>query len=307
MFLADNQVARGRSVLEQAAVEYPQRPEIYVIFGKLALHEGRLTEAWVVMERAEDLAKTFPWSRSQGAELRKDLYAAMAIVAERRGDPAAAGRALSGWLALDPGDGAARRRLGQALFRQGKRADAVKELEQAARDQAGMEPAAITLGQLYSEAKDPAKAAQWMEKAIEEEPRNRKGRLAYAHWLLEQDQPDKARVQAESALELDPAAAEGRLLLGVIQWHLHEYEKAEKILQRLHQESPGSFEASNYLALALAEQPGETRQRQALELAEINARLYPNSSEALETIGRVYYRLGRLDEAEKALRAAVAT
>ena len=42
-----------------------------------------------------------------------------------------------------------------------------------------------------------------------------------------------------------------------------------------------------------------------MEYAEANAKQYPDSAEAASTYGLVLYRLGRLDDAEKALRAAV--
>ena len=40
-----------------------------------------------------------------------------------------------------------------------------------------------------------------------------------------------------------------------------------------------------------------------MQLAEANARLDPNSREAVTTLGWVYYRNGRLEDAERALRA----
>lgn len=70
-------------------------------------------------------------------------------------------------------------------------------------------------------------------------------------------------------------------------------------------ESPGSFTASNQLALV--EQIEGAKRRRGLELAQINARLYPNSGAALSTLGRAYHRHGRLEEAGQTLRSALIT
>jgi tetratricopeptide (TPR) repeat protein len=74
----------------------------------------------------------------------------------------------------------------------------------------------------------------------------------------------------------------------------------------VHLASPANFVASNFLTLALIEQPADVKRQRALELAEIDARLYTNSGAALATAGWVYFRRGRLDDAERSLRAALA-
>ena len=61
----------------------------------------------------------------------------------------------------------------------------------------------------------------------------------------------------------------------------------------------------NQLALVLAEQADDAKRRRALELAELSVRQNPKDADALATLGTVYYRLNRLDEAEKVLQAVV--
>ena len=92
---------------------------------------------------------------------------------------------------------------------------------------------------------------------------------------------------------------------GLIARHLKDYAQAECQFEAVHQESPEDFQAGNQLALALVEQADPAKQQRSLQLAEANVRVYPRSPEALATLGRVYHRLGRRDEAERALQAAV--
>jgi predicted Zn-dependent protease len=84
-----------------------------------------------------------------------------------------------------------------------------------------------------------------------------------------------------------------------------ELGRAEQILQALVRDSPGDAWARSQLALVLAEQADEAKRRQALELAEELARQAPTGADALATLGTVYYRLRRLDEAEKLLQAVI--
>ena len=59
------------------------------------------------------------------------------------------------------------------------------------------------------------------------------------------------------------------------------------------------------LRLVLAEQTGDSNRRRALEMAELSVRQNPKSASALAALGTVYYRLKRLEDAEKVLAATV--
>ena len=82
------------------------------------------------------------------------------------------------------------------------------------------------------------------------------------------------------------------------------YPAAESFFDLALRQSPGNVAVSNNLALALIEQKQASKSRPALEYAEANMKRYPKSPEVASTYGLVLYRLGRLDEAEKALRVA---
>jgi tetratricopeptide (TPR) repeat protein len=124
-----------------------------------------------------------------------------------------------------------------------------------------------------------------------------------AEWLLQQGRGEQAKAHAEIAAELDPDSKEVRLLRGLIARQFKDYPQAEIHFQALHQKSPGDFSASNQLALTLIEQQDKLKQESALQLAEANGRLHPGSVEALSTLGWVYYRLGRLNDAEQILQS----
>src|SRR5438270_1791514 len=94
-------------------------------------------------------------------------------------------------------------------------------------------------------------------------------------------------------------------MLGLAARARKDLARAEPIFAALAQESPGDAWVGNQLALVLAQQDDEAKRRKALELAEGIVRQAPDAPAALATLGTVYYRLHRLDEAEKVLQAVV--
>jgi tetratricopeptide (TPR) repeat protein len=306
LYFLNDQLPEGRAALEQATAENVDHPENYLLWGTVALQEDRTSDAAVHFEKAVGLVKSGKWSEERRRLFLIDYHAGMTAVAERRKDWATAKTALSAWLALAPKQGGARQRLGAVLFRLEQPQEAYEELLRAAQDEPGLEPAAIFMAKLYTERKDLSKAASWMETALKQGPNDPKVLLGYATWLLDQNQAEQAKSYADAVAKLDPDSADIKGVRGLIAWHLKHYEEAENLFQALFLDSPGNFPASNQLVLALIEQPAAAKRRRALQLAEMNARLYPKSGAALGTLGWVYFCQGKLEEAEQTLSQALA-
>jgi tetratricopeptide (TPR) repeat protein len=306
LYLAQNQLGAGRAALETAAAEGPDYPGTYLAFGSLALAEGRSTDALVHFEKAATLARAPAWPEAARRYFFIQSHAGVATVAEQRKDWAAARTALAAWLDLEPHHGKGRQRLGQALFHLGKPTDAARELEAAVKDEPALPPAAVTMGWLYMGRGDLDKAGEWMESAVRQAPKDANAHLGLVALMLRRGDPERAKTHADTAGRLAPDAPEVRMARGLVARHLKDPAQAEEYFQAVCRDAPGYFPASNQLALALAEQEDKGKRERALQLAEKNARAYPDSPEALATLGRAFYRLGRLDEAEQALRGAAA-
>ena len=120
----------------------------------------------------------------------------------------------------------------------------------------------------------------------------RQGRLAEAQRSFE---------QAESAGLLHAGT---RLLLARLQLSQGELAKAQQGLEKVVVEQPELASARNDLAFVLA-QRGEQLDR-ALELAHGAQQALGESPEAIDTLGYVHYRAGRLAEALAELQRAIA-
>jgi tetratricopeptide (TPR) repeat protein len=303
-FLATNQLAAGRAALEVAAVEEPAYPGVYVAFGQLALLEGRRTDALIHFEKVAALARTSAIPDEMKRYFLGQAHAGVASVAEARKDWAGAQAALVAQLEVDGKNGLARQSLGRVLFALGKAEQAFAELRQAVKNDPALPPAAISMGWLWTRHGDTTKAAQCMESAVKEEPQNARAHAGYAEWLLEQERAPEAKAEVEAAARLDPKVADLKMVRGLIAWQLRDYPEAEHCFTELHESSPSDFAASNYLALALAEQKDDAKRQRALQLAELNARLYPASGDALGTLAWVYDHFGRTSDAAQVARVA---
>jgi Tfp pilus assembly protein PilF len=305
LLLGAGQAVPGRRALEQAAVEAPRHPEVYLTFGTLDLADGRLSDARLNFENARGLIGAGHWSAEQAQVYRRETLSGLAAVAEARADWKTAQEHLNAWLELEPKNGQARQRLGVVLFRLDKTEDAFAALKQSVRDTPALEPAAISMGRLFSQKGDNKQAQVWLDHAVELEPSSARVRSARAGWLLDQGRAKDASKEADEALKLDPKSMEARRLKGFIAWHLRDLAGAETLLEPLHRDSPDDAGSANLLALTLVEQDDPVKRARGLKLAEANARQYPRSHESLATLGWAQYRAGHLDQAEPMLRAAV--
>ncbi len=276
-----------------------------IAFGDNALREGRLTGAALDFEKVADLASAPRWTAERRRGLELDCHRRNAAVAEGRRDWQAARAAFEDWLKLAPADSGARQRLGKALFGLGQQKEAFNELERAAALDATLEPAALTMGLLHARAGDSKKAGEWMEYAVQAAPGSPLAQLALASWMLEQGRADLAQAHADLAFQLDPKSSDARRLLGLVARVRRDFAKSELIFQVLADQSPGDVSLRNQLALVLAEQADQGKGRRALELVELSVRQDPEGPDTLATLADVYYRLQRLEDAEKLLQAVV--
>ncbi len=307
LFSQANQGNAVRVSLEKAVVEAPADPEAYVIIGDIAMAQGRVTEASLLFDKAQQLLANFTKSPRRKAILEARNLSGLSAVAEARGDWKKALERLTEWQKMEPKNAVCLQRLARAQFQLKKPGEALELLREAAKlDENVLTPEA-QLARFYHEFGDEANAQIWFNNAVKVAPNDVRTRLVTAQWYLETNQLDKATEEATAATKLDPKSLEAKLFCGVVALFKKDYKSAETYFEQAHLQSPGNFAASNNLALALIEQDDENKRRRALEYATANARQNPRSTEALSTYGWVQYKLGNIDEADRVLQAATKT
>lgn len=321
-YLIGNQqtVQAGRQLLEVAIVENPDHPEVYLSNGSIALAEGRITDAVLNCQIALQLSEGNRWSAAQRKTFQREARAGLATSFEARKDWTSARTQFAAWSELEPKNGQLRQRMARALFLTGKTKEAFAELETSAADDKTLEPPEVTMGLLYSSivgTEDPKKkdkdkedfaklAEEWFKKADAKFPDKIRVKQAYAGWLLDSGKLKEAGTFIDDAVKLDgkTLSRETKALQGLQERYKGNWAAAEKIFEDLLRLQPADFFSSNQLALVLIEQDDPSQQRRAVQLAEVNARQYPRSAEAFATLGWVYFKSGRVDEADRTLGTA---
>jgi tetratricopeptide (TPR) repeat protein len=163
----------------------------------------------------------------------------------------------------------------------------------------------LAMARLYDDAKKRDVAKKLVEAAIKAVPKDPTVLLAASQWYLGQNDLDAAKTHADAALLADPKSLEAKVVRGAVARVSRDYKLAEKYFNEAHVQSPGSFPASNSLALVLIESDDKDARQRALEMAEVNVAMNrensPQQVNALTTLAWVYYKLGRREDAEKIL------
>lgn len=107
----------------------------------------------------------------------------------------------------------------------------------------------------------------------------------------------------ERALKIDPRRADVQFRLAMNWDRLRRFDKAAPALRNAIAADPRHHLALNYLGYSLAER-GESLP-EALDLIQRAVSLAPDNPAYRDSLGWVYFRLGRLEEAETALAASV--
>ena len=300
-----NQAGPARVELDAATLAFPDDPEPYLLLGDIAFRERRVTEAALLFDRAADLTAAFSGDPRRTRDLEIRNAAGNAAVAETRGQWETARAWLTTWLHLDPDNAGAHQRMGIAMFRLGDTDRALACFREARTlDEKAVHPE-IALARLYADAKDDATARRLVESALAAAPDDPAVHVAAAQWHLGRNDLEAAARAADAALALDPDKLDARIVRGTVARMQREYAAAATFFEAALAGAPGSFLASNALALALIESDDEAARRRALELAETNAAMHrdgsPHQIGALTTLAWIAYRLGRREDAERIL------
>ncbi len=191
----------------------------------------------------------------------------------------------------------------------------------------------------YRAAKEYAKAEREAEEAAKKHPNDRTLRMVRASVLAETGKPaqaveelktlldgksdreiqlsiaqahEKAKNYPEMAKALDAAERLSEsndeketvlFMRGAMYEKLKQFDAAETEFRKVLALNPGNASALNYLGYMLADR--NVRLSEAQQLIQKALEREPNNGAYLDSLGWVYYRMGKLEEAEQMLRRAL--
>ena len=343
IFAQANQGNAAKQSLDKAAFEYPSDPEPWVIFGEMALNEGRLAESQLEFAKASQSLEKYN-NADRKPMLQQQALSGMAAVAERREQWKQAQQLLEELLKMSPKDVVALQRLARVKFLQSQSEEQVKDvyndllkakkidLENVANDpthktREQLLPAAGILAQYYDmlERKVPyvesKHAKDMFVYALSHSPDDLNLRAVVTVWALENGEMDLAKEQAKQALRIEeedkklpanqqryPNSNAGRMLNGFVDIWDKKFDKAQDYFEKVFLEAPNDFAVKNNLALALVEQDEQRKKDRALDLAYSNYQNNKDNNNALDaasTLSWVYFKLGKYDLASAAMDAVL--
>jgi tetratricopeptide (TPR) repeat protein len=307
LYFSEGHDAAGRSQLELAVVEHLNDPEPHLIFGDIAVRERRISDAEAQYKWGAELLEKLSQDHPRRPNLDIQHAMGMARVAELRKQWDLADGWIDRVLRSRPDHPIARFRLAHIRFAQGRTEEAHELFESAHELDPRISPPAMAMAEAYRKSGDLQQTAVWLERAAGDSPQDARPRVALARLYWETNQLEKATDQARMAEQVNPDSLEAKLICGTVARFRGELPKAQEYFEQVLDKEPTSFLAGNQLALVLAEQATASELRRALDMALINVRADPESADAASTLGRVYYRLGKLELAEQHLRRALAS
>ncbi len=317
-FLGGNAQA-GRASLEKTASEAPDDPEPFLILADQALQQGRAIEADALYERGLELAAKF-----NGAPKRKRNFdirarAGRASVAQRRKDWATAAKDLQELLKIDPENAVAHYRLGQTLFMQNQYEKGYNEFKEARTKDKNLPDPDVSTALMYDQiniADKAAKTQQFFDRAMATAKNNNDPAAkndpatatAYAQWLIKTSTPEsltKAEAILADARKANPGNLNLLILSGVSARMGKKMKPAEDYFVEALGIAPANGDVINQLALLLIDQADQGKRDRALQFAGMSAQLNNQSADAQITLAWVLYQLGRVVDAEQALRSGL--
>ena len=156
-------------------------------------------------------------------------------------NPGEAERVLRGVLNHSPDNAGALEQLSQLYLSQGRAADAVALLKDAAgsTNDAGLYD---LLGNAYAKLNDNEKAAEAFEKAVTLDPDEASHRRGLAQALLSEEKYPEAMQQYQRLTQIEPDNAQNYLRLSQIYRHLGQFDKSEASLMQAKKYAPGNLE-----------------------------------------------------------------
>jgi tetratricopeptide (TPR) repeat protein len=178
----------------------------------------------------------------------------------------------------------------------GEARDVARRLSGA--DRAGL--AALIEGEVLVADKRWSKAAARFEEALKTLPPERRSRIAEIYRLA--GRPESGLELLRSWVGAEPDNAEARFHLGVYFYEMDRLDDAETELREAFRLEPRHARALNFLGYSLAER--KLRLEEALGMIERALVIDAWNGAYLDSLGWVYFQMGRFDEAREPLERA---
>tara|TARA_R110002072_G_scaffold42672_13_gene120531 strand:- start:8823 stop:10172 length:1350 start_codon:yes stop_codon:yes gene_type:complete len=300
----------GHNALQRAAMAHGEDPEVWSMLGELSLGEGRIAEAAVLFQRSLELTEQEAFNESRKVRLQVKAHAGLAAIYQRWKQLEQAKKHLRTWIELDERNESAWNQLASVYFQ-------LENYEVARQTLVNLNTFSkqgtlpdTKMGQLYQSVGKHDLAKRSMESAVKTGAKDLQTLLEVALWAMTSGEQDMVKQCVERAKSLNPNSAAVKALDGTMERFEGDFESAETAFSELHRENPGSFDATNGLALALLSQEDSEKATLALRHAEMLVKTNTNlktqkGRAAAATYAWALMQNGKNQEANAVIRQVV--
>jgi tetratricopeptide (TPR) repeat protein len=303
-----------KPVLDMTTNEPPDDPEAYILLGEIALQQREFTVANLLLKEGEAKLAKYVVYPQRKKNLTSSLLRIQSSLAEIRGKWELYGQLADKRIAHDGELPALLRQKGVALFQLKKeseaatlfaRADKIKPTDEKQNNAEQGLPAEAMLSRLYLARGDKENAKKYLADAFLNHPNSREVILLSIQSRLNDDKPEEAKELADKLAKDFPDFEPATRILAMIALYLSDYPTAENLFQKLIVVSPSDGQAVNGLALALCEQNDTKKLQRAFEYAGDNVNKNQQNTEYLGTLGWVFFKAKRFEDAKQALQRSI--
>ena len=290
--------AGGQALLERTAMDHPSHPSIPLAFSRLAISQGRLSDALALVEKS---ARQMTESKLSPIEQRHYLIETtdvQQIIAKRQNRIEDALVLVGQWEQLDPTSPKMMIARAEVEFQTGDIEKSQNYLRKFRAVVPDSRPTELVLATWFQQKGDVKGTEEWVKRAAANYPDNPDVQLELGNWAISQEDFDTAEkaiatVEAKQGGKPNTDAMKARIAFAK-----GDYSQAEKRFELLYQQQPNSFDISNMYVLALAESPDDTKKKMAIQLAQRNLQGLPNNHIAQSAFGWALLKSGNVQDAK---------
>lgn len=297
----------GLLLLERAAVEHPDYPGVYSALARLAINQGRISDALALLEKCERINQTASLADFVREHYDRQLLDGFADVAMRQERYDDARKYLEKLRAVTPENAKVLMVSAELEFRQENIEKSQEYLQLLKSKFPATRPPESILATWYQRTGDSANAEKWIREAASNYADDPQVQLEFASWAVNQEDfptASSAIVKAEKKAGENPFSQN---LKGKIAFCKQSYGAAEAHFRAIAQQQPNNFDAVNMYALSLIESKDPKKRELAREIAMRNFRALPDNIVAQAALGYIELKLGETEQAKAILTRAART
>ncbi len=297
---------QGRRLLEKAAVESPKYPGTYAAFARLALNEGRITDAMALLEKCARMVRENKVNEKVKDHFGRQYVAGMLQVAVAQGRYQDARNFLARQLKQLPDNPKNYLTGAEIEFKAGDLNQSQSYLEKLKALVPEARPFESVFARWFRQRGNAAESEKWLVAAAEKYPDDSASQLDFANLLMSKG--DLVGVQAAigkvEALSGESTAT--RFLKGQLAFADVRMDEAEKLFEQVIKETKGeNLEAVNLYALAMSESSDPEKQKAAQKIAQQTLGRAPRSAVAQASLAYILLRQGSTEQAQRLLLPVV--